>query len=84
MTHEFTLVLASPHVTEEQCNALFEAGCDDGTISTSLAVTRIDFSREALKSGKSHPHRHIRRKRRLVLQVLRAEIRAECLANQSK
>ena len=83
MTHEFTLVLASPHVTEEQCNALFEAGCDDGTISTSLAVTRIDFSREALSLEKAI-RTAISDVNAAGLQVLRAEIRAECLANQSK
>lgn len=47
MTHEFTVVLASPHLTEEQCNALYESGCDDGTISTSQGTTRIDFARQA-------------------------------------
>jgi hypothetical protein len=47
MPHEFTLILSIPNVSDEQCNALFEAGCDDGTISTSQGVTRIDFDREA-------------------------------------
>ena len=45
--HEFTLVLSVAEVTDDQCNALYEAGCDDGTISTSQRVTRIDFCREA-------------------------------------
>ncbi|MBC8868825.1 MAG: hypothetical protein H8E44_05380 [Planctomycetes bacterium] len=46
-SHEFTLVLSVEDVTDDQCNALYEAGCDDGTISTSERVTRIDFCREA-------------------------------------
>lgn len=45
--HEFTLILSVAEVTDDQCNALYEAGCDDGTISTSQRVTRIDFCREA-------------------------------------
>ena len=47
MTHEFTLVLACCDLSEAHCNALFEAGCDDGTISTSQGVSRIDFARNA-------------------------------------
>ena len=47
MTHDFALILTSPDVTDEQCNALYEAGCDDGTISSSQGVSRIDFAREA-------------------------------------
>ena len=47
MAHEFTLVLTAPHVTDEQVSALFDAGLDDGTVSTSLGITRIDVSRDA-------------------------------------
>ena len=46
-TYEFTLVLATPEESEDDAEALYEAGCDDGTISTSGDVTRIDFEREA-------------------------------------
>ena len=46
-THEFTLILASPEESEEDANRLYEAGCSDGSISTSDGVTRIDFHREA-------------------------------------
>jgi hypothetical protein len=47
MLHEFCLILAGSDVTEAECEALYEAGLDDGTISTSCGVTRIDVSREA-------------------------------------
>jgi hypothetical protein len=45
--HEFTVILASPEKTEEDAAALYEAGCSDGSISTSSGVTRIDFHRES-------------------------------------
>ena len=79
MTHEFTLILASAHVTDEQCNALYDAGCADGTISTSQGVTRIDFAREApsleeaIRSAINNVHA-------AGLQVNRAEITVESLA----
>ena len=78
MIHEFTLILTAPHVTEQQCNALYEAGCDDGTISTSRGVTRIDFARkarglkEAIRSAIANVHA-------AGLEVLRAEIAPENL-----
>jgi len=46
--HEFTIILASPEQSEEDANALYEAGCADGSISTSAGVTRIDFHRRAV------------------------------------
>ncbi len=45
--HEFTLILATPEESEEDANRLYEAGCSDGSISTSGGVTRIDFHRKA-------------------------------------
>ena len=81
MTHEFTLILASSHVTEEQCNALYEAGCDDGTISTSQGVSRIDFAREA--PGLEEAIRSaIANVSAAGLQVIRAEITADSLVGQ--
>jgi hypothetical protein len=44
--HEFTVILASPEQSEEDANALYEAGCFDGSISASGGVTRIDFHRQ--------------------------------------
>jgi hypothetical protein len=79
MAHEFTLILVEPHVTEEQCNALYEAGCDDGTISTSQGVTRIDFAREA-PSLEAAIRSAIANVNAVALQVSRAEITTESLA----
>ena len=45
--YEFTLVLAAPEQSEGDAQRLYEAGCSDGSISTSGSVTRIDFSRRA-------------------------------------
>jgi hypothetical protein len=45
--HEFTLVLSAPEESEGDANRLYEAGCSDGSISTSGGVTRIDFHRQA-------------------------------------
>jgi len=45
--HEFSIILAKPEESEDDANALYEAGCDDGSISTSGGVTRIDFHRAA-------------------------------------
>lgn len=46
--YEFTLILAgAPELTDELCDALFAAGCDDGSPGQSGGVTRIDFDREA-------------------------------------
>ena len=45
--HEFTIILASPEESENDANRLYEAGCADGSISTSDGVTRIDFHRQA-------------------------------------
>jgi hypothetical protein len=43
----FTVILATPEESEEDANRLHEAGCEDGSISTSGGVTRIDFHRRA-------------------------------------
>ena len=45
--YEFTVILAEPEESEEDANKLYEAGCADGSISTSGGVTRIDFHRRA-------------------------------------
>jgi hypothetical protein len=46
--YEFTLTLkGAPELTEEIADALFEAGCDDGTPGTCNRVFAIDFHREA-------------------------------------
>ena len=45
--YEFTLVLATSEDSQEDANRLYEAGCTDGSTSTSGGVTRIDFHRQA-------------------------------------
>ena len=48
--HDFTIILDRPESSDEagaDADALYEAGCDDGSISTSGGTTRIDFHREA-------------------------------------
>ena len=46
--YDFTLILAeSLELTDGIADALFEAGCDDGTPGTCNGVFSIDFHREA-------------------------------------
>jgi hypothetical protein len=46
--YDFTLVLADvSDVTDDQGDALFEAGCDDGTIVSRDGHVYIDFTRES-------------------------------------
>ena len=46
--YEFSLILkGSPELTEDVCDELFDAGCDDGTPGTCNGVFSIDFHREA-------------------------------------
>ncbi len=47
MIHEFTLVLSASSLTDAQCEELYAVGLDDGTISSSQEITRIDVAREA-------------------------------------
>ena len=47
-THHFTLIIEGPDMQEEAIiDALFENGCDDGTIGRSDSVQFIVFDREA-------------------------------------
>ena len=49
MIWSFTLHLKDVKVfTEDQVNQLYEAGCDDGTLSSSKGCSQISFDREAL------------------------------------
>ena len=43
----FSVVLNVPTLSAEECEALYEAGCDDGTIVTRNRVTFIAFDRKA-------------------------------------
>lgn len=47
-TYEFDVILKDlAEVTDEQADALFEAGCDDGTPASCDGVAWIHFDREA-------------------------------------
>ena len=47
-TFEFTIVLEEiSEVTEAAANALFEAGCDDGTFASRDGQAVVQFDREA-------------------------------------
>lgn len=46
-TYGFSVVLTGPTLSVEQCDALYEAGCYDGTIVTRNGVTFIAFDRKA-------------------------------------
>jgi hypothetical protein len=47
-THEFTLIVEGPDLqTDEAMDALFEAGCSDGTFGSVGGVQHADFHREA-------------------------------------
>ncbi|MGM0489281.1 MAG: hypothetical protein ACQESR_21290 [Planctomycetota bacterium] len=45
--YEFVLRLTTPELSGEQCDLLYESGCDDGTIVTRNGTTYIAFDREA-------------------------------------
>jgi hypothetical protein len=48
MLHHFTLILADlPEMTLEASEALYEAGCDDGSPASCNGISRVDFHREA-------------------------------------
>jgi hypothetical protein len=44
--YEFVLILEEPSLSDKDCAALFEAGCDDGTVVTRNRVTHVAFDRE--------------------------------------
>ncbi len=45
--YEFMLILAKPSLSGKDCDVLYEAGCDDGSVVTRNGVTYIAFDREA-------------------------------------
>jgi hypothetical protein len=46
-TYEFSVVLAAAGLSDDDCDMLYEAGCDDGTVVTRNGVTCIALDREA-------------------------------------
>lgn len=47
MKYEFSLILTTRDVTDEEADKLYEAGCDDGSILSRGDVTMVQFDREA-------------------------------------
>jgi len=81
--YDFTLILSgSLELTEEIAEALFEAGCDDGTPGTSEGVFLIDFHREA-HSLEDAIQSAIADVKSAGYQVARVEIEAEAMAPHS-
>ena len=77
---EFTLILApSADLTEDAADALFEAGCDDGSPGMSEGVVSIDFHRES-ESLEDAIHSAIDQVRKAGFGVQRAEIPVETSA----
>ena len=77
--YEFTLILAeSLELTDGIADALFEAGCDDGTPGTCNGVFSIDFHREAA-SLEEAIRSAIENVRTAGYKVTRVEIEAEAV-----
>ncbi|MFC1597643.1 hypothetical protein ACFL5Q_06885 [Planctomycetota bacterium] len=81
--YDFTLVLSGAlELTEDFAEALFKAGCDDGTPGTSAGVFIIDFHREA-NSLEQAIQSAIANVTSAGCDVARVEIEAEALAPQT-
>ena len=77
--YDFTLILAeSLELTDGIADALFEAGCDDGTPGTCNGVFSIDFHREAA-SLEEAIRSAIENVRTAGYEVTRVEIEAEAV-----
>jgi hypothetical protein len=77
--YDFTLILAeSLELTDGIADALFEAGCDDGTPGTCNGVFSIDFHREAA-SLEAAIRSAIENVRTAGYGVTRVEIEAEAV-----
>jgi len=46
-TYTFDVILSVAEISDAQCDALYDAGCDDGTVVTREGTTHIAFDREA-------------------------------------
>lgn len=77
--YNFTLILAeSLELTDGLADALFEAGCDDGTPGTCNGVFSIDFHRQAA-SLEEAIRSAIENVRTAGYEVTRVEIAAEAV-----
>jgi hypothetical protein len=77
--YDFTLILGEPlELTDDIADALFAAGCDDGTPGTCHGVFSIDFHREAA-SLEAAIRSAIENVRTAGYEVARVEIEAEAV-----
>jgi hypothetical protein len=77
--YDFTLILTeSLELTDDLADALFAAGCDDGTPGTCNGVFSIDFHREAM-SLEEAMRSAIGDVRAAGYEVARVEIEAEAI-----
>jgi hypothetical protein len=80
--YDFTLVLSpGTELTEKLGNALFEAGCDDGSPGSCEGVVSIDFHREA-ESLEAAIRSAIADVQKVGCTVAKAEIEADAPAIQ--
>jgi len=77
--YEFSLILKeAPELTGEIADALFKAGCDDGSPGTCNGVFSIDFHREAV-SLEAAINSAIKNVREAQCEVERVEIAATAM-----
>jgi hypothetical protein len=77
--YDFTLILTeSLELTDDLADALFAAGCDDGTPGTCNGVFSIDFHRES-QSLEEAMRSAIEDVRAAGYEVARVEIEAEAI-----
>jgi len=80
--YDFTLILSSPsELTEDLAEALYEAGCDDGTPGMAEGVVLIDFHRRA-SSLEAAIQSAITNVKCAGCHVERVEIQAEAMTPQ--
>ena len=71
-TWEFTVMLAGvDEITPELAEALYEAGCDDGTVGSSCGIATVSFAREASSLEQAI--------RSAIADIQRAGGRVECV-----
>jgi hypothetical protein len=82
--YDFTLILGEPlELTDDIADALFAAGCDDGTPGTCNGVFSIDFHREAA-SLEEAIRSAIKDVRTAGYEVARVEIEAEAVTQVNR
>ena len=82
--YDFTLILGEPlELTDDIADALFTAGCDDGTPGTCNGVFSIDFHREAA-SLEEAIRSAIKDVRTAGYEVARVEIEADAVTQMNR